>query len=210
MTTKLALLLCLLSTACALPGHALSPTITQTVGTGASESFFVINFNDNPNFANNPASNYVFGYKYDGAQTGEDLITALKNNVPAFTVTEKTYSFDDGMGNIITGSFVVSFTYQGHTQTGAGNNYWSYFESDASRLTTNSMDWDSAGTGALDRALFDQSYDGWTFATPQNSIGFNAPTPITPGIPAPEPNGACVILVAAGSLAYLYGRRRLA
>lgn len=152
--------------------------ITQQVGSGSNESFFVLDFNDGAS-----AQSYAFSYRYDGAKTGEDLLNALAGEA-GLRVTAQESPF---------GLFVVSLGYNDQSQTGGAAGYWSYW------LSPNGADWAFSGVGVRDRTLSDGSWDGWSWAG-----GFQATPPQVPqanAIPEPSP----LALVSIGLLGLIGG-----
>lgn len=143
-----------------------TPQITQTVGSGSLESFFVVDFQDGT-----VDHSYAFGYLYDGTKTGADLISALSSGA------------DLGVTTLFSGGAVNSFTFNGHSQAGFSNaGYWSYW------LGSDGQHWKSSGTGIKGRTLSDGSWDGWSWA----ANGSN-PQPVTPSAPAPVPETATAV-----------------
>ena len=137
-----------------------TPQITQTVGSGSLESFFVVDFKDGT--AND---SYAFGYLYDGTKTGADLITALSGGAGL------------GVTTLFSGGAVNSFTFNGHSQAGFANaGYWSYW------LGTDGQHWKFSGTGIKGRTLSNGSWDGWRWAANGSTL-----QPVTPSAPAPVP-----------------------
>jgi hypothetical protein len=154
---------------CSAPAYS-QTLITQTVGSGSNESFFVLDFNDGA-----ATSSYAFAYRYDGTRTGEDLLGALAAEA-GLTVVAQEFPF---------GPFVVTLGYNGQSRTGGANDYWSYWLSD------NGADWVSAGVGVRARTLSNGSWDGWSWAP-----NLQATPPDVPQIPEPS----SFLLVSTGLL----------
>ncbi len=175
-----------------------TPLITQYVGAGSSVSFLTLDFHDNT-----PNPSYAFGYRYDGAKTGGDLVDALIQGA----------GLNVGFGSFFQpNDFVISFGYQGHAQPGPGASpdfFWSYW------LGTTGSDWTAAPVGLRDRVLTNNSWDGWSWTTydPVTFDPISPPrTPQAPGsVPAvPEP-GTLPLAGAAFAVLAAYGlptRRR--
>jgi len=154
---------------------ARSALISESVGTGASTSTIVVDFG--------PAS-YAFQVHYDAPITGLSALQLLDQN-STFRLETVHFSFGD---------LVSGIEYDGHFQSGIGNNgtdWWHYWTSN------NGTIWSSSGSGAGIRTLADGSWDGWTWVRDQGSA--------VPDTPTPEP-GSCALLIAA--TATLLRRRR--
>lgn len=171
------------------PGRA-EPLITQYVGAGSSLSFLTLDFHDNT-----PNPSFAFGYRYDGAKTGGDLVDALIQGAGLNVSFGSFFQPND---------FVNSFAYAGHVQPQPGSPapdfFWSYW------LGTNGSDWSAAPVGLRDRALTNGSWDGWSWTTydPVTFDAVSAPrTPQASG-PAPAvPESGTLPLVAGAALALL-------
>lgn len=165
-----------LLTALSSAAHAqtFTPQITQTVGSGSQESFFVLDFQDG-----SVDHNYAFGYFYDGAKTGADLISALSSGANL------------GVSYLYSGGVVNGFSFNGHSEAGfSGDGYWSYW------LGTDGQSWKSSGVGIKGRTLSNGSWDGWSW----DANGSNLP-PVTPAAPVPEasPTVSFGLLLALGA-----------
>ena len=175
-----------------LPGsaHALSftPQITQTVGTGSSESFLTLDFQDGTTDHNS-----AFGYFYDGAKTGADMLAALT----AGTSLNIGYYPGYGPGNP-SGVLVNSFSLNGHTKTGANTDYWSYW------LGSDGQTWNYSGVGASGRSLTNGSWDGWSWDANNANLA-----PLTPAA-VPESSTVCLFATGLLGLACTAIRRRAA
>jgi hypothetical protein len=173
----LAILGTIIATASPCAAQTFTPLVTATVGSGNNESYFVLNFDDGPNGADNPGSDYVFGYLWSSsnpAPTGNDIILDLSS---VGVSVQETYDseFDEYE--------VTGFSYASETQNGGYNpvtgNYWAYYQSNGTALAQNPNNWDYAETGPDGETLTNDSYDGWIYS------GEN--TPVTPEVsPAPE------------------------
>ena len=164
-----------------------TPQITQTVGTGSSESFFTLDFQDGT-----VNHDYAFGYFYDGTKTGADELAALSSG------TALGIGYYPGYGPTSGSSLGVapnSFSFNGHSQVASGNNYWSYW------LGTDGLNWTYSGVGASSRTLSNGSWDGWSW-----DVNSADAAPLTPAA-APVPETATTVslglllILGAGGMA---------
>ena len=153
--------------------QAFTPLLTQTVGSGANESFLTVDFQDGT-----AIHSYAFGYFYDGGKTGADLLAAVSSGAGLGT----TYLFNGGAVN--------GFSFDGHSEAGFTNtNYWAY------SLGTDGQTWKSSGSGIKGRPLSNGSWDGWSW-----DVSNANPFPKTPSAaPVPEASSA----VSLGALTLL-------
>ncbi|MCW3055911.1 MAG: hypothetical protein JWN14_5081 [Chthonomonadales bacterium] len=195
-----AVLLCMLASLSA-GAQLFSPKVTQTIGAGANISYFVVNFDDAPGFKNDPASDYVFGYKWDFgpgtvAPTGDDMLHALIAPGTGVGLQAVEGNFP-GFGN-----FVSSLTFGSHSQTGdfaLNQSFWSYWLTTGERLGLNPTDWSSSSVGIGGRALANNSYDGWNFSAFGSNFAPSAPS-------TPEPSACLLFAMGSGSM-FVLGRK---
>ena len=192
--------------------------IQYWVGTGSNRAGFVIDWNDGKS-----AESLVWGYRWDGTKTGEDMFMAI---VAADARLFAHVSGSGGYGVALFGtgydldgdgvfgvSPALSFDAGGlsvgspddsrvptdsndHWKEGwmtAG--YWSYWLGG----TANSPSWGFSGVGMSGRTLTNNAWDGWSWAPV-----FNASAPSEPVPAVPEP--ASLLLLGAGMLSAM--RRR--
>lgn len=161
-----------------------TPQITQTVGSGSQESFFVLDFQDG-----STDHNYAFGYFYDGAKTGADMISALSSG----TNLGVTYLFSGGAVN--------GFSFNGHSQAGfSSDGYWSYW------LSGDGQSWRSSGAGIKSRPLSSGSWDGWSWDA--NSANLPPVTPTASPVPEASTTVSFTLLVALGARAW-FARKKV-
>lgn len=185
------------------------------VGSGASQAGLVIDWAD----GSSPA---VYGYRFDGSPTGEDMFRNIATARPELFLKTGGFSFGDFTGRAIFGvgldrdadvfalDDATVFT-NGIAETttsnadgaasvdaddsyaeGWNNAYWGYYTSDGV------SGWGFASAGFTDRLLSDGQWDGWAFQP-----GFSGSAP---SVQVPEP-GAAVVLVL-GMAGVLRRRRR--
>lgn len=153
--------------------------IETWVGSGTNKSVLVVDFG--------PES-FAFGYNFDGAKSGWDMIS----DVAANTDLEIAHNIQFG------GPVVYSIGYHGYLLSYDSLNYdpdnpshwWEYWTSPDGAV------WQSSWVGCQDRELADGAWDGWTFSPPW-------PNPSTPPhAPVPEPSSVlalCSLIGLAGS-----------
>ena len=174
-----------------LPGsaHALSftPQITQTVGTGSSESFLTLDFQDGTTDHNS-----AFGYFYNGTKTGADMLAALAGGTNLNVGYDPNYSPGNPSGVLVT-----SFSLNSHTETGGDVNYWSYW------LGSDGQTWNYSGVGASGRSLTNGSWDGWSWDVNNADIA-----PLTPAA-VPESSTVCLLSIGLIGLAVMVIRKHV-
>lgn len=150
-----------------------TPQITQTVGSGSQESFFVLDFQDGT-----VDHSYAFGYFYDGTKTGADMVSALSGGANL------------GVTYLFNGAAVNSFSFNGHSEAGFGNaGYWSYW------LSGNGQSWRSSGAGIKGRILSSGSWDGWSW----DANSSNLPPATPPAVPESSTAASLALLLALGA-----------
>ena len=152
-----------------------TPLLTATVGTGSEETFLALDFKDGT-----PTSGYAFGYKYDGAKNGADLLNALASSG---LTTQYIYH----------GLAVNGFTFGGHSEAGfAATGYWAYYKG------PDGQNWTYSSVGVT-APLTNGAWDGWSWAPQSNAV-----PPITPAA-VPEASSAIslsvLVLLGLGLLA---------
>ncbi len=164
--------------AVALEDVELSEDITAVGADGDNLSVCVIDFGE---------TSYAFGYRWDDAADGEDMLLALDAQT-ALAVDYTTYSFGIGINSLsYAGETIIS---DGWATTFPG--YWTCGDGES---------WVSSSVGVSDRTLAAGSFDGWSQESVAN--GFTAIFP--PTTPVPEPAGAVLLAIGA---AVAIGRRK--
>lgn len=170
------------------------------VGSGENRAALVIDWNDGKS-----AESLVWGYRWDGAADGLDMLLAVINADPQLFAHIGNYAWGtavQGLGYDLNGngSFAVSpslsFDTGGlalstnpddlrtpsdstdHYVEGWNSGFWAYYNK-----ATAGASWTSAQVGAADRALTDGAWDGYSFAP--NFSGSDPGEPIA--APVPEP-----------------------
>jgi hypothetical protein len=183
-------------------GHAQTFSFSDIVnwtGTGSNEAALLIDFQDGTTYPS-----LVWGYRWDGTATGEQMIQAVAAADPDLTVQITSYSFGDAVT-------VIGFNGSSYGPNGPGSHYesgfsagtpgfWAYYLGSGDSLPT----WSESATGMSDRILANQAWDGWSW-----SANFNdtppSNAPIAAPLPAPEP--ASLAVLSLGGLGLLIRRR---
>ena len=136
-------------------------------GTGSNESALVIDWNDGID----PVS-LIWGYRWDGSATGEDMLTAVvENDARLYSRTSEPGPYGVALFGLGYDVDNDGFIPGANESVGAGDpddhwcdgwvsGYWSYW------LGGNGTnpDWGYSGTGMSGRTLSSGSWDGWSFA----------------------------------------------
>jgi len=175
--------------------------IQYWVGTGSNRAGFVVDWNDGK-----AAESLVWGYRWDGTATGEDMLTAI------VTADSRLFVHLSGSGGYGVAMFGLGYDLDndgvfgvspalafdaGGLSVGTPNDsrvptdsadhwkegwmsagYWSYWLGGAG----DSPSWGFSGVGMSGRTLTNNAWDGWSWAA-----GFNASTPSEPVPAVPEP-----------------------
>jgi len=175
---KKSLLLITLSALASLSSAFDFADIKFWAGNGSKQSALVIDF------ADNGGSAYAWGFRYDGALSGLDMIRAVDAADSSLAFDIVSYSFGDAVNGISYGSLSKAGFVAG--------SYWSYWNG------ITATNWISSNVGASDRVLSDGSWDGWSW-------GDGATTPRANVVAAvPEPSS---LLVLGLGLAFFRRRR---
>ncbi len=166
--------------------------ITNWVGSGANQAGFVIDFNDGTT-----NQSYAWGFRWDGTQTGEDMFRAIGAADLNLSITAP------GTGS---GFYVSSISYNDtvdlHTSDlgangGTGNEWWTYYTADGTSALPGS--WTEAVTGAGDRTLANNSWDGWSATVDQSWPGSEPGSPINA---VPEPSSILLLFAGVGLVSW--------
>lgn len=193
-------------------------------GTGSNEAALVVDWRDGQ-------SSLAWGFRWDGAATGEDMMRAIVaedddfyaaiNNTFAFGNFVSGLGYDrDSDGFAVTsgivfdadGLFVGATPTDGvavdaddsyHESTSAFE-FWEYFVSVGNPLDGGS--WQSSGVGFSDRVLSDGDWDAWVFP---GFAGNNPTPPLAAGAtPVPEPSTWAVFALLSTGFAVRRVRQR--
>lgn len=191
------------------------------VGSGSNEAALVIDWNDGKT-----SESLVWGYRWDGTATGEDMFHAIVTSDDRLFANVST-AFGGGLGTALyglgydldddgnfgvspsltfgSGGYSVDSPSDGRTPTDPADHwqegwfsdgYWSYWVGGENA----SPSWGFSSLGMSSRVLADGSWDGWSYAA-----GFSSSAPSTPDaaqIPAP----AAPLMLGLGGL--ICSRRR--
>jgi hypothetical protein len=169
-------------------------------GSGSNESALVVDWNDGK-----ATESLAWGFRWDGSATGIDLLHAIDAADARLSIEIVSFSFGDAvrgfaydadLDGLYTGAddhFAAGFGFP-------GEGYWGYY---IAAPTESNPSWGFSGVGPSDRALANQSWDGWSW-TPS---GGNDTFPSVPtSAPVPEP--ATLAALGFGALALMKRRRR--
>jgi len=176
--------------------------VTFWVGSGANEAALVIDWND----GKSPQS-LAWGYRWDGAATGLDMlqaVTAADSRFGDVVLTEWSFGWTvDGMGYDLNGNGFSQSDAGDHYKPGwVAPNYWVYWTYDGSDSPYGTGAFASSMVGLSGRTLSDGAWDGLRY-----DDGAIAPsTPVAASV-IPEPGSFGLIVLAAG-LVWRRGRRR--
>ncbi len=195
-----------------LPAATLVNSFTDIqywVGTGTQSAALVIDWNNA-----GVATSFAWGYHWNGAATGEDMLEAIAG----FVGTDQVAPVADGTGDksltLLTQFFSsvgsnsvyqLSYSVDSATQSHTGfdpdtNSYWAYY---VANNTTSLPTWTYSLTeGFAARALADKSWDGWSWS--DGSDGTEPSQPFAAAVPEP----ATVALLGLSALALVLRRRR--
>jgi hypothetical protein len=195
--------------------------IANWTGQGSNQAALVIDFQS----PSGPSS-YVWGYRWNGTATGEDMLNAIAGTVlirdrdggpvldTLYGTDPRLYaresSFGAGLGRSVFGL--------GYDKDGDGGSFVSGYENSEDGHTTDADDlyaegwftgywgyyvhdtepgWGFSALGMSSRELTDGSWDGWGFGA-----GFNTVEPALPSAAAvaPEPVSAAMLIAGAAML----------
>lgn len=162
-------------------------------GSGANEALLVVDWNE----TGNDAVGFAFGFRWDGAATGRDMLNAVNATSRFFEVADDNLLA--GSGDTIVyglgydvdndgGSFVATASgFNPGDETGYATDaddlynegwmsagFWAYNQS------TDGLTWGNAGLGITDRILADGDWDGFSFGAAPSWFGGDPTAPIVP------------------------------
>lgn len=142
-------------------------------GSGSKRAGLVIDFKEG-----STRKSFAWGYRYDGAATGEDLLRAVDALDTQLSATIIGSSF---------GNYVDAMTYKTFSGAPWPTGYFSYW--------TGTPDaWTYSSVGMSTRTLVDGGWDGWSYV----ANGASDAAPVTPVAAVPEP--ASVVALGLGLL----------
>jgi hypothetical protein len=167
--------------------------IVNWTGTGSNESALEIDWEDGSS-----QHALVWGYRWSGTATGEQMVDAIAAANPALTFTVSSYPpFGDFVDEFkFDGS---SYSVESHDENSANQSaYWEYFQGVGSTVPT----YVSQNNGFTLTPLTNQSWDGWAWQPTYSST--NVPTSSPGAAPVPEPSS--LLAFALGAMAFLKRR----
>ena len=169
--------------------------IVNWTGSGANEAALLIDWQDGSTYPS-----LVWGNRWDGTATGEQMLQAIAAADPDLSVEITTYSFGDAVTALgFDGSAYGPSGPGSHYESGFGSGatgFWAYYLGSGQTLPT----WNESATGARDRTLLNQAWDGWSWSANFIDTPPSNP-PIAAPIPAPEP--AAFVLLGLGGFCIL-------
>ena len=184
------------------------------VGTGSNRSALVIDFHYGGNQSATQQS-WVWGYRWDGTATGEDMLTAISMADINLTVDTPSFIQDlfylagtnlyaqsaDYVNDFSWGYYIAggqSVIYDQNPPYGPVGNF------DAPNGGLNlpsSAQWSISTSGSADRSLSDGSWDAWSFgAYDPNTYDHTVPPSDTAYAAIPEPSSGVFLFVASALL----------
>ena len=160
-----------------------SVDVEYWTGTGQNQAMLVVDFN--------PGSSYAFGYRWDQAATGFDMV----RDVAAAGGLDFTYT-DWGAFGLA----VDTISYNGNSMGTGGYpaDYVYYY------LSNDGLNWSESPAGASSTGLESGNWNGWA----QQSVGYPGPysAPVTP---VPEPASAGLLAAGAAVLGWTRWAKRV-
>lgn len=153
-------------------------------GEGPNEAIVVVDFNEGAD------DFYAFGYRWLGAATGEDALSAIADAGALDIETEEIPPW---------GTFLNRILYAGHETGDWPDGYLGYWIDDVDEGLSFAESMDGMG----DRHLIGGSWDAWRWTT--EPYGDVVPPPRIPEWPIPEPVSAALMVFGLFGLA---ARRR--
>jgi PEP-CTERM motif len=153
--------------------------IRYWVGSGANQAALVIDFN-----GGTAQGSFVWGYRFDGAKSGEEMIRDIAAHDPTLDVGIISYSFGGFLDVVAYTPVPLAITLIGQSvSNSSATKYWSYYNG----MNGSNSNWSYSNLGMSGRTLSNGDVDGWSFTSDPNFGPGNAPTPPIPANPVPEP-----------------------
>ncbi len=178
--------------------------IQYWVGSGANRAGLVIDWNDGQS-----TTSYAWGYRWDGAATGEDMLRAIAGFIGTDTTAATANASGDSALSLYTifytglGNAIFELDYQSHAEggfEGDSSGYWSYYV--ANGASTYPGTWGYSEVGMGDRALSNNSWDGWSWAADFSDV---SPGAAIAAVPEPA---IFALLALGGTVLVLCSRRK--
>ncbi len=193
------------------------------VGSGSNESAFVVDWHDQC---------LVWGYRWDGEATGEDMLIAIceadsrfhalayytgpglgsalggigydTDNDGIYGITDGTVTYDQ---DTMVDGFVATdgYDFDDWTSTDSRDNWYSgWYDGYWSYWLEDGSGWNYSGVGMSSRILTDGCWDGWSWAD-FAQYGYGSAPEDMQAAPVPEP--ATIALLCIGSIGFIKKRR---
>jgi hypothetical protein len=173
-------------------------------GSGVKRAALVVDWNDAK-----PNESLLWGFRWDGTATGEDLFRAIDAADPHLFLDVKTDptfgDFLDAIGYDADGDGFSATDPDDHYHAGFElGSFWSYFTFESTPFGPGG--WAESNVGFAARTLADGSWDGWSW----DAFPADAPGEPVAAVAAPVPEPASMLLLAGAAGAMCLVRRRKA
>lgn len=157
-----------------------SVEVEYWAGTGPNMGMLVVDFN--------PGRSYAFGYRWEQAATGFDMLGAIAD------AGGLDFTFTDWGGALGIGINTLQYGAEAMGTVGYPADYVYYY------VGRDGLAWSESGAGPSHTTLANGDWNGWS----QQTVGW--PGPYSPPLtPVPEPSALALFALGAGALAW---RRR--